>query len=84
MTGADWQESFRGAAVAFRLGREGEASQRLVQGIDQLVASLGSLPAERVGLLQRELNETLQAQQRKDFLRVADLLEYVLLPLCRG
>ena len=72
------------AAAAFRLGQEGAASQLLVQGIDQLGDALGSLPPALIDRLQTELGAALEAQQRRDFLRVADLIEYVLVPLFLG
>jgi hypothetical protein len=70
-------------ADAYRVGREAAASQLLVQGIDRLAGILGALPPGDIARLQVHLAEALQAQQRRDFVRVADVLDYLLVPLCR-
>ena len=70
------RQKIQDAAMYFRLGMEAQASEELVAFVDSFVWLLrrGMLDdAERV---QNLLNELLLAQARKDYLRVADLLEY--------
>lgn len=66
------------AITAFRLGREGEGSNALVKFIDGLAPVLESnsalLGPDEAALL----SEIMAAQQRGDYLFVADLLEYLL------
>ncbi len=68
---------------AFRLGMEAQGGEGLIAIID----SLPSLIAERkelaLEMLNELLTEILSSQSRKDFLFLADLLEYELLPLLR-
>lgn len=78
-TGLSDAESLRSEAItAFRLGREGEGSAALVKYIDAIVPWMecngALLGADEVALL----NEIIAAQQRCDYLFVADLLEYLL------
>lgn len=71
------------ACRAFRLGVEGEGSDALIRSIDQMVALLGALPETAVQTANQMLLELLAAQERKDFLLVADFLEFELAPLLR-
>jgi hypothetical protein len=70
------------AARAFRLGMEAQGQEAFVAFVDALQAELalprGAAVAPR---LQPLLPELLAAQERGDFLRVADLLEHELRPL---
>lgn len=75
------QESLTEAASAFRLGREGEASEALTALVDALVATLSQASPNDLALLTVLLPEILAAQDRQDFLQIADLLEYRLAPL---
>jgi len=75
------QESLTGAALAFRLGREGEASEALTALIDALGSALPQAAPDNLAALAALLPEILAAQARQDFLNIADLLEYRLAPL---
>lgn len=67
-------------AESFRLGMEGQGSQALVELIDGLSLNLIGLRQEDIAALNTILVRALEAQQRKDFLYVADMLEYRLKP----
>lgn len=69
------------AAHAYRLGMEGQASSALTACIDALVPLLqsGTLEVPQADFLQL-LEQILSAQQRNDPIRLADLLEFVLVP----
>lgn len=71
------------ASRAFRLGVEGEGSDALIRTIDQMITLLGALPESGMQAANGILLELLAAQGRKDFLLVADLLEFELAPLLR-
>ncbi len=75
------QQSLTGAASAFRLGREGEASEALTALIDALAATLPQASPGDLASLTALLPAILEAQNRQDFLLIADLLEYRLAPL---
>ena len=81
VTGAGISANLRQAALAFRLGQEATGCERLTGFIDGLLPTLGNASPDLVHQLERVLGEALQAQQRKDFILVADLLEYELAPL---
>ncbi len=81
MSGSGITVNLELAALAFRLGQEATGCERLTGFIDGLLPTLGSASADRVHQLEKVLGETLQAQQRKDFILVADLLEYEVAPL---
>lgn len=66
------------AITAFRLGREGEGSAALVKFIDCLAPALERNSDLLGGDEATLLNEIMAAQQRGDYLFVADLLEYLL------
>ncbi len=75
-------QGLRAAARSFRLGMEAQGSQALVHLVDWLMrrpdASGDGASATR---LEPILGEIVSAQERADFLRVADLLEFELAPL---
>ncbi|MBW2011270.1 MAG: hypothetical protein JRI32_06420, partial [Deltaproteobacteria bacterium] len=78
------REALKSAATAFRLGMEGQAGQDLVRFIDGFLPVLQDphrLDCKEITPL---LNEVLAAQSRKDYLRVADLLEYEVSLLIEG
>ena len=60
----------------FRLGMEAQASDSMVAFIDAFVPLLQGGALVGAHLVQGVLTELLQAQSRKDYLRVADILEY--------
>lgn len=66
------------AITAFRLGREGEGSDALVRFIDTLAPLLEQNGAHFGADEAALLNEIIEAQQRGDYLFVADLLEHIL------
>jgi hypothetical protein len=68
------------AVRAFRIGMEGLGSENLMHFIDHLLPELGKLPPERVAAFNLLLQGILQGQAQRDFLTVADLLEYQLMP----
>jgi hypothetical protein len=69
----------RSVAQAFRLGMNGQASAALAEVIDGLLAALGHDPRTAVDLAPL-LAELGQAQQRGDWLALADTLEFELVP----
>lgn len=78
------REVLKSAAAAFRLGKEGEASKNLVRFIDSFLPNLPGCNPEYIEQINELLNEILAAQSRKDYLRVADLLEYEVFLLIKG
>lgn len=75
----DFEAVVRSTAAAFRLGMEGQGSEGLVALIDALPGLLKSLPVDFAVRLNQLLATMLAAQGRKDYLYLADLLEYELL-----
>jgi hypothetical protein len=75
-----WRSPLAAAVRALRLGQEGEGSEQLTRFIDRLAPALGALPAPQLTALNGALEAILQGQGRKDFLLVADLLEYEVAP----
>ncbi|MEQ1892879.1 MAG: hypothetical protein ABL998_10080 [Planctomycetota bacterium] len=67
----------RAAAHAYRLGMNGQASAELAVVLDGLIAGLTRFPAE-LARLQPLLGELSSAQQRGDWLALADVLEFEL------
>jgi len=65
----------------FRLGMEGMAGDRFAKYIDVLQERLAGLAPGILVRLTPVLSEILLAQQRRDFIWVADLMEYRLRPL---
>ncbi|ABO23204.1 hypothetical protein SHLO109777_11265 [Shewanella loihica] len=64
------------AAHAFRLGQEAEGSQRLREGLDLLEPLLSSHPKAQV--IFQLIPNMLAAQERHDWLGLADYLEHEL------
>ncbi len=77
----DWFNRFEKVGSNLRLGMEAQGCEELVSCIDQLVGRLVAFPAEQTILMQQVFGEILIAQERKDYLLVADLLEYEIAPL---
>lgn len=69
------------AAGAFRLGMEAQGSQDLVELIDALPLFLEGMSNEMALRANQLLASMFEAQSRKDYLHLADLLEYELLRL---
>lgn len=67
--------------AAFRLGIEGMAGDRLAQFTEHLELLLVTVPPARLPQIGQVLNDTLLAQQRHDYVEVADRLQYELAPL---
>lgn len=67
------------AAMAFRLGRHAEASATVIRLVDDLARWFAASPSRSAAYLVL-LDEFLRAQAVGDDLRVADCLEYVLVP----
>jgi hypothetical protein len=65
------------AAKEFRLGKEGQANESLRECIDLLTPMMQQLPAE----ISPYLCAILEAQERHDWLAVADGIEYEILKL---
>jgi len=75
------RDSLLAAVSAFRVGRTAEGSTALVQVIDFMSQALQALQDEELAeLVLPHLQEILAAQERGDVLRIADLLEFELLP----
>ncbi len=62
------------AARSFRVGLEAQAAEHLITVVD----ALDRAPEELAKTLDILFGEIANAQERRDFLRVADLLEYEL------
>ncbi|MCG9737605.1 hypothetical protein L1D32_05495 [Shewanella insulae] len=72
---------FTEAARSFRLGQEAEGSQRLREGLDLLEPLLSSHPQAQ--LIFQLIPNMLAAQERHDWLGLADYLEHELCALLR-
>ncbi len=70
----------RSTANLFRLGMQGRANATLIDLVDGLTELLADAPVEQAGPVGALLSEVVAAQERGDVLRVADLLEFELLP----
>jgi hypothetical protein len=71
-------EKLRLTANAFRLGKEGQACESFRECIDLLAPMMSQLPAAE---LTTYMSAILAAQERHDWLAVADGLEYELILL---
>ena len=66
---------------SYRLGMEAEASENLVTVIDYILTNLNKAATSPNKHLNNVLTEIFAAQGRRDFLRIADLLDYELAPI---
>jgi hypothetical protein len=66
-------------AIAFRLGREAEASEDLVTLIDSLSRDLHSIPPDTLAELAVIMQQIFDAQTRRDSIGIADHLEHEML-----
>ena len=76
-----WRQALDRSAAAFRLGHDGEGNELLGQFIDGFLRVLPGMEQSSIARSQAILEPMLQAQQRGDYLFLADLLEYELTPL---
>ncbi len=81
MAAAAQSTDFSQVGQSFRLGMEAQGCAQLMTLIDRLLGRMPELAAEQTIHLQFLLEQALAAQQRKDFLLVADILEYEVAPL---
>jgi len=81
MNQADLRDRLAESSRFFRLGMEALGSARLRRAIDLLIVELPKLSADQCREAQIQLSHVLAAQERRDFLLVADLLEYQIAPL---
>ena len=71
-------EALKAAASAFRLGMEGQASEDFTECLDLLKPIIQDFEYAHLEAMNAVLVELFAAQSRKDYLYVADLLEYEL------
>lgn len=71
-----WRQPLDAAVRALRLGMEGEGGEQLTRFIDRLSPNFGALSPQQLTTLNEVFGAIVQGQARKDFLLVADLLEY--------
>lgn len=76
-----WKGHLDVAILSLRLGMEGMAGERMTWFIDSLAPRLSRISPERMQQLTPLLGDALAAQTRKDYLRMADLLQYEIKPL---
>lgn len=77
----DWFQEFEGVSRPLRLGMEAQGCLALVSCIDKLQPLLSDLPGDTAQQLIGFLEVALLAQERKDYLLVADMLEHEIAPL---
>jgi hypothetical protein len=82
MISEQFQELALSTASAFRLGMEAQASEGLVALIDALPQMLEAGSGINPTRLNSLLATMFAAQSRRDYLYLADLLQYELLPPC--
>ena len=70
------RELLNAAIGCFRLGMEGLGNEHLIGFIDAIQLVSSRFPSENIQRINPILNEVVLAQARKDYLFVADLLEY--------
>jgi len=63
---------------AFRLGREAEASELFDQVLIEITSVIESNPAMLTDAMQRSFALALRCQQRRDWIGLADEIEYVI------
>ena len=76
-----YQETLRHCAGLFRLGRDVEAAMSMVELLDGLLAELGGAPEGLQLDTAVLLSAVFAAQQRQDWISLADSLEYDLVKL---
>jgi hypothetical protein len=78
LAGLSIHRELKGAADSFRLGREAEGNAALTRLIERLQAELGAAGPDAMTPLFPTLRAIMAAQERGDWLFVADLLEHEL------
>lgn len=73
--------ALREVVRACRLGMEAMAGDRLVDFIDSLSVRLLTLPPAKVNQLTPVLAQVLFAQEKRDYIWMADLLQYQVAPM---
>ena len=76
MTAHNWQEQLDSATRAFRVGMDNQGNDNLAAMIDCLANELAGIAPQHLEEFNKMLTETLAAQTRKDYLFVADMLEF--------
>jgi len=71
-------EALKTTATSFRLGMEGQGSENLIKLIDLLTPLVQDSDSPHREQMNTVLAELFAAQSRKDYIYVADLLEYQL------
>ncbi len=74
------RELIRRVAGAFRLGMEADGNAAFVSFVDCYIPLLDKIPPQRAQVAQPLLQKIFTAQQNRDYLYLADLLEYGGLP----
>ncbi len=76
------KETLLAAVSAFRMGRSAEGNSALIEFIDLMQQALTALGDEELAaFVLPYVQEIVAAQERGDVLRIADLLEFDLLPV---
>jgi len=76
MSEVDFQQMIWQIASGFRLGLEGQGSERLVIFIEALMPRLQDLPPDATNELNGYLSQTMAALERRDYIYAADMLEF--------
>lgn len=84
MTTNSISQSLRIVVDGFRLGMEAAGSDVLIGVTEQLASEISSWPEREIQALNPWLEKLFTAQAQKNFLYVADILEYQVLPLFAG
>ncbi len=72
----DISQQLTEVASGYRQGLEGHGSLKLVQLIEMLLPELTDFPPTSLSTLNHLLTQAMEALSRRDYLFVADLLEY--------
>lgn len=72
----DSSQKLTEVANGYRLGQEGHGSLKLAQLIEMLLPELNDFPPTSLSTLNHLLTQAMEALSRRDYLFVADLLEY--------
>lgn len=78
---AEFCQNMQLCADLFRLSREAEANKYLAELFEPLAMFMQAESGPRLEFLQQLISALMTAQQRRDLLYLADLLEFELKPL---